>query len=284
MESKDVVNNLTKIFHEHRLAHAYLFETNNVDNCYKDILKLVKNMVCPLKNVVSECTNVHNCNLCYLIDNNSLPSLITIEPDGKTIKKEAIETLKKAFNMMPIYTESNIYILKYPEKMNNTAFNKMLKFIEEPEANLYGFFICENKDKVAATIVSRCEIIKVIYDDGSEASKLGINEDVYKELTFYAENYISKLEDASTNLIWYNVTELSNILSTREDCINFLKIMFNLYLKQLEPKNENNSKDFKNMLIKIDIIKKYLEELNYNVNVDLMLNSFIIEMGDACGK
>ena len=45
--------------------------------------------------------------------------------------------------------------------MNDTSFNKMLKFLEEPEDNILGFYITRNKDSVANTIVSRCELIKM---------------------------------------------------------------------------------------------------------------------------
>ena len=124
MEAKEVVKNLIDLYREKKLAHAYLIETNNITKCYEDIKVIIKNINC-FHEYKENCSE---CNLCHLIDENTLPSFITIEPDGKNIKKESIEFLKNAFSKVPIYTENNIYVIKYAEKMNGTAFNKMLKF------------------------------------------------------------------------------------------------------------------------------------------------------------
>lgn len=278
MEGKEVVNELVRIYHEHKLAHAYLLETNDVEKCYLDIITIVKNMFCPTKKYISSCEEIDKCNICYLIDTNNLPSLITIEPDGKNIKKEAVDKLKAAFSMMPIYTDSNVYIMKYPEKMNNTAYNKMLKFLEEPEDNLYGFFICESKENVASTIVSRCEIIKCLYYDGSENAKLGISKEDYDALLPISDKYYHSIYDG--NNIWANYRELTNNLSTREECIVFLKILNDMFINDYK----NSSNKTVKLLKYVQIVQKYLEELNYNVNINLLIQSFCIEMGDNYGK
>lgn len=272
MEAKVVVNNLITLYREKKLSHAYLIETNSVSKCYYDIKKVVKGICC--NSTYSE--KCEKCNMCHLIDENSLPSLITIEHDGKSIKKEAIENLKNTFSKIPVYTDNNIYILKYPEKMNDTAFNKMLKFLEEPENNIIGFFITENKDNVANTIVSRCELLKINYSDNTESENLGIESSDYQHFFNLANEYSKKLDANDTSLIWYNSKVLINEITSRTEITLFLRILFNIYLEKL--KNSLGSHD--NLHIKLKIIAKYLEQLNYNVNTTLLLDSLVIEMGE----
>ncbi|MBQ6840861.1 MAG: hypothetical protein IJO63_01940 [Bacilli bacterium] len=276
METNAVVNNLITLYREKKLAHAYLIETNNIVKCYEDVKKIVMGICCP-SNFQDNCSE---CNLCHLIKENNLPSLITVEPDGKNIKKEAIENLKSSFSKIPVYTENNIYIIKSPEKMNDTAFNKMLKFLEEPEDNIIGFFITENKDNVANTIVSRCEILKINYKSNSDSDVLGVDEDTYNRYFELAQEYQNMLEKNDSSIVWYNNSVLAKELSNRTEITIFLKLLFNLYMENVKVNHEDREFVFK----KVKIISKYLEQLNYNVNTSLLLDSLAIEMGELYGK
>lgn len=276
MKVDAVLKNLLTLYHERKMAHAYLIETNNVNKCCNDLKKIIKAICCKEK-YSDDCLK---CNICHLIDENLLPSLIIIEPDGKNIKKEAIENLKHAFSQIPIYTENNIYLLKYPEKMNDTAFNKMLKFLEEPEENIIGFLITDNKDYVANTIVSRCEIIKMNYNNNSNYDNLGIDSTMYDNYYNLACEYKKRIDNNDIDLLWYNTSVLLKEIPTRLNIINFLKILLNIYLEEL-----NNQVDGKNKIyFKVKIISKYLEQLNFNVNISLLLDSLAIEMRDSNGE
>ena len=279
MISNEVIKNLVNIYHENKLSHAYLIETNNIEKTTEDLKLFIKVISCN-QNYLDNCTK---CNLCHLIDENNLPSMIIIEPIGNTIKKEQIDNLKICFSKKPIYTSNNIYLIKNAEKMNDSSFNKMLKFLEEPEDNIIGFFITENKDNIAPTIISRCEILKNYYESTSVNEKIGLKEEEYQKLYNLAINLINKIELSSNDLIWYNNYELQKELTNRIDVINYLKIIFDIYNNLLL---NNIALDFKvsNINLKINIVLKYLEELNYNVNTKLLLNSLIIEMGQLNEK
>lgn len=275
MEAKEVVNNLIALYREKKFAHAYLVETNNIQQCFEDIKKIVKFIFCNTE-YSDGCLQ---CNLCHLIEENNLPSLIVIEPDGKSIKKEAIESLKKSFSTTPIYTSQNIYIIKYPEKMNDTAFNKMLKFLEEPEENIIGFFITENKDYIASTIVSRCELVKMMYNVEANEERYNLSAEEYKKYLELVNFYINSLENDQHNLVWYNNSVLVKELAERNNIIIFLKLLFSLFLQKINP-NEQCTKAHQCL----KIIEKYLNQLNYNVNAALLLDSLSIELGEVYGK
>ncbi|MGE0091474.1 MAG: ATP-binding protein [Bacteroidales bacterium] len=48
-----------------------------------------------------------------------------------------------------------------PEKMNQEAANKLLKFIEEPSEGTYIFMITHAPEKIIPTILSRCQIVRI---------------------------------------------------------------------------------------------------------------------------
>lgn len=265
-----VFDNLYNIFRENKFSHAYLFETNDIEGCYLKVKELIKKIICE-KDYTEKCAK---CELCHLVDENLLPSIITIEPDGKKIKKEAIEDLKKAFSLMPTYIPYNIYIIKYPEKMNDTAFNKMLKFLEEPEDNILGFYITDNKDNIASTIISRCEVLKYFPGNNNTNFKANISEEEYNSVLEIIDDYFNKIEKKDKNILWYNSTVVLKTLPSHEQIVCLLNLIYNKYVDLFK-------KDMSRCTLKkMKIVAKYLEQLNYNVNSSLLLDSFAIEIGD----
>ena len=153
---------LVKRNRENKLAHAFLLETNNYNKCYTDLLNLLKMLNCPFeyKNKCNE-----SCNICSLIEANNLPSLVFVEPDGQAIKKDQILDVMNKFSTKPVFSKFNMYIIKNADRLNSAAGNTILKFLEEPEENILGFFITNNKENIMSTIKSRCQIINCFYDE-----------------------------------------------------------------------------------------------------------------------
>ena len=273
MTPEAVFKNLISIYRENKLAHAYLFETNNIYKTLDDLKKFIKFISCQ-KEYTDNCTK---CNICNLIDTNSLPSVILITPDNNTIKKEKIEFIKQSFSTKPIYTKFNIYIVLEPELMNETAYNRMLKFIEEPEEDIIGFFITQNKGKIADTILSRLELIKIYYNDYSENNS-EIPGNIKSLVDQIVPDYIKKINLGIDELIWYNTSVIQANLTEKIQIIYF----FQTLLKEFQDKVKN---DFNEKNIGIcKLIIKYSEMLNYNVNISLLLDSFAIEMEQIYGK
>ena len=276
----NVLENLVKYYHENKISHAYLIETNNLEKCYLDLLEVIKQIFCQ-NEYNKEC---NKCNICNLVNQNYLPSLVVISPDGMNIKKEQIVELKKKFSTVPIYTKENIYVIKNAEKLNGASANTMLKFLEEPEQNILGFFITNNANNVISTIRSRCEVIKVLYD----IHELDINKDKFD----VAIEYLFKIEVEKKLGIMYNRDVVLNKFSEREDIKTVFKIIFIIYeelLKKVmgldnkfdfEKINELSSLDKDKVLRRINLVTKFIDDIDSNVNVELLLDKFVIELGD----
>ena len=282
---EEVKKKVVKMYHEQKLAHAYLFVTNNIDKALLDIIDIIKQIFCP-EEFSEECSK---CNICNLINQQYLPSLIIIEPDGKIIKKEQILDLKKKFSTKPIYTKENIYIIKNAECLNASSANTMLKFLEEPEDDIIGFFLTNNVNNVINTIKSRCEIINMFYDEATLTINTLNNENNYKYFEV-AKEYISKIEVEKKQGIMYNNSDLLNIFSEREDIKKVFQILVLIYEELLKYKYNLDNQfgilnldflinlDENNILKKISLLNEFLDNLNNNANLELLLDRFVIEM------
>lgn len=283
----NVLENLVKYYHENKISHAYLIETNNLEKCYLDLLGVIKQIFCQ-NEYNKEC---NKCNICNLVNQNYLPSLVVISPDGMNIKKEQIVELKKKFSTVPIYTKENIYVIKNAEKLNGASANTMLKFLEEPEQNILGFFITNNANNVISTIRSRCEVIKVLYDI-HELDINNITNDINKDKFDVAIEYLFKIEVEKKLGIMYNRDVVLNKFSEREDIKTVFKIIFIIYeelLKKVmgldnkfdfEKINELSSLDKDSVLRRINLVTKFIDDIDSNVNIELLLDKFVIELGD----
>lgn len=282
MFQNEILKELVNKYREKRLAHAYLIETNNLDNAIKDLKELLKIINCP--NDFNE--NCSECNLCNLINKDSLPSIKIVEPDGASIKKSQIEELKIDFGKIPIYSRYNCYIIKNAEKLNTSSANSMLKFVEEPTPGIIGFFITTNKDIMIDTIKSRCQSLIIKYESKNLTEKLNISEE---ELNNYKELIKEYLPKVDNNQFINNKKEIISKYSERKDIENIIKLIFELYFNKYQSLlNKPINNELENMyelpnditLItkKLGIITNILHEISYNVNIELILDKFVIEM------
>ena len=272
------INNLYKRYGEKKLAHAFLLETNDMDKCLKDILVLVKMLNCQNK-YTNNCSE--ECNICRLIDNGSLPSLIVVNPDGTSIKKNQVLELQERFATKPIYSKFNVYIINYCDKLNASSANTMLKFLEEPADDILGFFITDNQENVINTIRSRCQIIKVNYDEIMDNKvdynflKL-LNSSIKED---YDEWFISRKE--YVELIGDRIGLIDNFKNFEE-----IMVKYNRFLLNLSVNNDLYEEGFfrfisqRNVIKSIEIIDKVLSMLKSNVNIDLVLDYFYFEVRD----
>ncbi len=274
------IEKLVEYYNEKKIAHAYLISTNNITKCLEVLLNVIKNIFCDSDYK----PNCNKCSLCHLVDINNLPSLKIITPDGNFIKKEQIIELKNSFSKSNQYTNESIYIILNAEKMNKESANTMLKFLEEPEGDIIGFFITSEKDNMMLTIQSRCQLIDAYFDDMSY-EKYGIDKETYDNYYTNSLNYLKKLELEKSKLILYNKDFFCE--TEKNDITIYLKIILNIYQTEIENrilKKKDNCLDFlkhltnNNIYAKIKLIIKLLNELNYNINLDLFLDKMVIEM------
>ncbi len=165
--------------------------------------------------------------------------------------------------------------------MNKEAANTLLKFLEEPDGNVIGFFLTNHIDNVMLTIQSRCQHIDINFEENIW-EKINITKEQYDEYLDIIKKYLYGLEIEKKELILYNKKYLSEY--EKKDIACIFQIMLDIYLSKFHRENKYSEFEFLNNLKmnniskKINIIIEILKEINYNVNLELILDRFVIEM------
>ncbi|HHV3400366.1 TPA: DNA polymerase III subunit delta', partial [Streptococcus agalactiae] len=97
---------------------------------------------------------------CRLIANGEFSDVKIIEPQGQLIKIETIKELTKDFSRSGFEGKSQVFIIKYCEKMHVNAANSLLKFIEEPQSSSYVILLTNDENNVLPTIKSRTQVFR----------------------------------------------------------------------------------------------------------------------------
>lgn len=250
-----------------KLSHAYLIEVGDYDLDFKFVLHFVKMIVsnCKYEEVVSDD------NYSIMIDNNSYPDLMIIEPDGQWIKKGQLLKLQEEFNNKSLLGNKRIYIIKQCEKLNSSSANTILKFLEEPNDDIIAILLTNNRYHVIDTILSRCQILNMkddfniesVCDETKEFLKFLLKE---KEL-FIRYNYIF-------NNLLENKEKTRIILSE----IQFLLLYYinkkDEFIKNFDSKYYNVEKFIKYC----SIIEEEVSKLDFNVNYKLWLDCLFSEL------
>ncbi len=314
LENQPEVIKFLKNSHDSKyLSHAYLFEGPNGSGKYEAAIYTAMMLLCR-----SDDRPCLRCNNCIKIEKGTHLNLIVIEPQNDMIKKEQVEDFIHELNMTPLEKGAQIGIIKNADKMNTAAANALLKLLEEPAPNHYIFLLTSQIDKLLPTIISRSQVIrfkplpgKYIMDSLKEN---GVEKDISyvlsyitndleeaKEMIALGKSYtalslaievekaLAKSKDpygyfyknskdlkAETDKKWHRIfldilllinKEIVNYYMTNK--INYFKEVIELY---------NNNINIEKILHKIDIINKYQERLNYNVNLNLFYSSLMVEI------
>lgn len=135
-------------------SHSYLVETNQLNIFLDEYLSFLYN-------------NKYLKNKVY--DNNINLKIITPN-DRDVITIDMIDDLVNGYKYIG---SSNIsfYIIHESDKMNSSAMNKLLKFLEEPNPNIIGLFITSDSNGMLETILSRTQRFSINYKSEKELSE-----------------------------------------------------------------------------------------------------------------
>ena len=92
--------------------------------------------------------------------NNWLEYMGTENQQAGIFAQESSEIIKK-LNYKTFEAEYKVMIVWMPEKMNNSASNKLLKMIEEPPPKTLFVLVSQNAEQIIKTILSRTQLIKI---------------------------------------------------------------------------------------------------------------------------
>lgn len=148
--SRIMVNSVKK----ERISHAYLIQGLRGTGKRALAILFSKTLFCQNKNGLEPC---HKCDVCKRISSKNHPDIYWIEPDGRSIKNDQIDSLRREFSYDALESTRKIYIISQAETLTVNAANRILKFLEEPTTKTTAILLTENKQAIIPTIRSRCQ-------------------------------------------------------------------------------------------------------------------------------
>ena len=212
---------LSNAIESDRISHAYLFTGPRGTGKTSTARIFAKSLNCEKGPTVSPCNECENCKNIT----NAIPiDVIEIDAASNRSVSDAEEIIQNVA-MSPVHSRYKIYIIDEVHMLTTTAFNALLKTLEEPPANVIFILATTEVHKVLDTIKSRCQRFdfkRITTDDISKhlryiSDKEGINiED--DALTYIAQNSAGGMRDSIALL------DQLSVLSSSEDKISVADI------------------------------------------------------------
>lgn len=254
---------------QNTISHAFLMYNSNYDSLKESLFSVIS------KYIFKDEVNEESCDV------------LVVRPENSKIIKDQILDIQSKFKTKSQFHIAKTYIIDEAQMMNDYAANSLLKFLEEPEDNIYAFLITSNINSVLPTIKSRCQLIKV--DDYVDFDIKNFDN----ELILKSIDLINKIENYKEDSIAY----LPDIFSKKEEKVvvmSIIKIIKYFYYDVLNYKFQNTIQYFdeylssvekialnineKDLTRKLIVLNKSENVLKYNVNVNLFLDKLIFDM------
>ena len=263
-------------------SHAYLFDTNSLDKAFVYVKEFAKKIIC------SNVNEQEKEDILYKIDNNEFDDLYVVNPTTIGIGTGDVQKLLNYMETKSLRNDGKrVYIVYGFERLSRDVSNKILKFLEEPNDNIYALLMTENIDQLLSTIISRCQTIKLSFLLALDIDNLPLMQeflnDIVKNKNKAIANYNEYFQKFfSSRQDFYNLFLLvERIISETINHLYFSNYQEEFYNKALAEFDSNT-------LIKILAITNHLKNLiKQNINLNLLLDRYIIEVVkelNACKK
>ena len=150
---RHVIQTLKNALKEDKISHAYVF-------C--GLRGIGKTTVARILAKAVNCLNLNNgepcnqCENCKAIDENSTTDIVELDAASNNGVDEIRGILDK-INFLPSSLKKKVYIIDEVHMLSTSAFNALLKTLEEPPAYVMFVLATTEPHKIPMTILSRCQ-------------------------------------------------------------------------------------------------------------------------------
>lgn len=273
---KSFVSYIDKIILNNKVSHCYLIEIDDYDKDFSYVMSFIKMI---LFHQTSDHLDSLDASIVSQIDNGDYPDIMVIEPDGNWIKKSQLMALQKEYSNKSLIGTKRFYIIKNAECLNAASANTMLKFLEEPEDNIYAFLVTDNRYHVLDTILSRCQVLSLkensfsfFLDEATLSILKGITDPNY---FFIHYNFFITDVLKDKNIVFYYFDNIEKI---------FVSFLHSKYDKNFLIKMNDeitsiiSTMSDEQLLFSLKVIEDDLSKLHYNVNFKLWLDAFFSKL------
>ena len=160
----------------------------------------------------------NKCASCRLINNNETPDIIELDAASNNGVDEIRNVLEKV-NFLPGVLKNKVYIIDEVHMLSISAFNALLKTLEEPPAHVMFVLATTEPHKIPATILSRCQRfdfkpltvkeIKTNLKNIAEKEKIAIEEEALNLVAEAAEGGMRDAIGILDQVSAYSTTEIT---------------------------------------------------------------------------
>lgn len=225
--------------------HAYLFSGSKGTGKTSTAKIFAKAINCQ-NNIDGDACNT--CENCINISSNNCIDILEIDGASNNGVDE-IRSIRDNINLLPMNFKYKVYIIDEVHMLTTSAFNALLKTLEEPPQHIIFILATTEPYKVIPTIISRClwfEFKKINVDETKKhfidvltKEKINFEVEAVEELAILSEgslrdglNYLEKTFNYGNNITLKNVEKIFSVLSTKNKIL-FLINIFNCNIEQV---------------------------------------------------
>ncbi|NPV84602.1 MAG: DNA polymerase III subunit gamma/tau [Anaerolineae bacterium] len=149
-----IVRTLRNAIQGNRVAHAYLFAGPRGTGKTTTARLLAKAVNCLCEDLSQRPCD--QCAHCQAVNNNNFLDLIEIDAASNT-SVDDVRDLRDKINFSPSQGRKKIYIIDEVHMLSTSAFNALLKTLEEPPEHALFILATTEVHKIPATVLSRCQ-------------------------------------------------------------------------------------------------------------------------------